>query len=397
MKIARKKGPALPGLMGPVRVDGDSSHLLRRVKAGDIVVIDHPDLDRATAQALAHADVAAVVNLSPMTTGRFPNPGPQVLTDAGVMVLESGQRDLLALKDGTAVRLHEQRLLVGDLPVASVVELDAAEVVRQEGAARAGMLNQLTTFAHHTTEFLQHEDALLLHGAGLPTLRTTMKGRPVVVVGPGAQGKAELAQIKRFVAEQKPVMIGVDGGAALIRAAGHPVHVAVLTTSEPESAASAKDHRAALAQAKDVLVRVSGTAAPGLLESFERSGLHVEQVATEATVEDVALLVALAGEPSVVVATGLDASLEEFLDSNRGGLASTFLTRLTLGSRLVDAAVVPALYSGRVRGTHLLWLLLAGLLAIAAALSVTPLGEQWAHDLWAWLQTSFDSIQGKLS
>lgn len=391
MKIARKKALDLPGTTGQLRIDRDIPHLLRRVRAGDIVVIDHQDLDRATAQHLVQADVVAVVNAGPMISGRFANRGPRTLAEGGVTVVETAGEGLLSLKDGTGARLHEGAVFVGEEQVAVGTELSMADIDEQMARARAGMLSQLSTFTHHTTEFLQHEEPLLLHDQGLPELATRVAGRPVVVVGPGPEATAELKLIKRFVAEQRPVLIGVDRGAEVIRAAGLTPDVVVLGgTDDPATAV--------LGTARDLVVRVSPGSERSTLEHYERANLRPVSMSSEATPEDLAMLLGLAGEASVIVAAGLDATLEEFLDSGRGGLASTFLTRLKVGPHLVDAQVVPVLYSGRVRARHLFWLVLAGLIALACAFAVaTPLGTQWAHDVWTWLQDAADSIQGKFS
>jgi uncharacterized membrane-anchored protein len=77
----------------------------------------------------------------------------------------------------------------------------------------------------------------------------------------------------------------------------------------------------------------------------------------------------------------MHATLDDFLDRQRAGLASTFLTRLRLGPDLVDAAALPRLYDGAVRPRHLVGALVAGVLALVAAVSVTPAGQQWVDDL----------------
>lgn len=389
--VARKKAQELPGISGTVRVDRDTSHLLNRLRAGDIVVIDHQDLDRGTAQAFVDARVAAVVNAQPMISGRYATLGPQVLADAGIVVVESGGETLMGLKDGASGRLHQGTLYLGEETVGEGVELDGPAIAERMDSARAGMLAQLSTFTHHTTEFLQQEESLLLHDVGLPDLATAIAGRPVVVVGPGPLAAAEFTHIKRFVAEQKPVLIGVDTGADVIRAAGRTPHVVVLGLAHEKPAT------AVLSRAQDVVVAVPAGTHEGALEQYERLNLRPRRVDTRSTPEDLAMLMALAGDASVIVAAGLDATLEEFLDSDRGGLASTFLTRLKVGPRLVDAQVVPALYSGRVRAVHLFWLMLAGLIALAAAFTVTPLGDQWAHQAWDWLVDAVNTLQGKLS
>jgi uncharacterized membrane-anchored protein len=90
----------------------------------------------------------------------------------------------------------------------------------------------------------------------------------------------------------------------------------------------------------------------------------------------------------------MHASLDEFLDRQRPGLASTYLTRLKVGDRLVDARAVPLLYSGRVRPRHLFVVLLAGLVAVVAAIGVTPVGQEWADELVRLIAQLTDDLQG---
>jgi uncharacterized membrane-anchored protein len=137
---------------------------------------------------------------------------------------------------------------------------------------------------------------------------------------------------------------------------------------------------AVLRKARDVVVLVESGSPRSATEHLERMSIRPLRFETTATAEDAALL--LAGrDASLVVGVGLHATLAEFLDRRRTGLASTFLTRLKLGPDLVDAAAVPRLYDGAVRPRHLVGALVAGVLAVAAAISVTPVGQQWVDDV----------------
>ncbi|MFN8195170.1 MAG: putative cytokinetic ring protein SteA [Nocardioidaceae bacterium] len=397
MKLSVRSRPPTPpaGLVAPARVDRRTSALLARLRPGDVAVVDHVDLDRATAQALVERRVAAVVNAEPMISGRFPNLGPQVLVDAGVPVVDAVGADLLLrVRDGADVRLLDGALFVGDELVATGRVVDA-ELVREEmEQAGAGLVAQLDSFTRNSVEFLRREEDLLLHGLGLPALRTAMGSRPVVVVVRAPDSAAELAGIERFVREQGALLVGVQRGADVLLHAGLRPHVVVLDSRADEvDTPSAK----ALRAAKDVVLRVDPGSGRAAEERIERLGIRPLACETGASPEDVALLLAHRGEASVVVGVGLHATLEEFLDRQRPGLASTYLTRLAVGERLVDARTLPGLYSGRVRPRHVFWVLLAGLAAVLAAIAVTPVGQQWAHDLLPVLRGLLDDLQGLFS
>jgi uncharacterized membrane-anchored protein len=388
-RTADKSSGILPGVHGTARVDRRLTTLLPRLRPGDVAVLDVLDLDRQTAQALVDARVAAVVDASALISGRFPNLGPQLLAEAGIVVVDGvGADALVAIREGSRVRVHEGAVHVGDRAVATGRQLDTATIDREMTAARQGMVTQLQTFTHTSSEFLRREQDLLLHGIGLPELRTRIAGRPVVVVADPHQLAAHRKALKAFLTEQRPVLVGVDAGADALLAAGHKPHVVVITAGlEPPSAK-------ALRAAEDVVLVVEPGAARSDSERLDRLGARSHRLETTASASDAALLMADAEEARVIVEVGTQTSLEEFLDRGRAGLASTYLTRLAVGSRLVDAAAVPTLYSGKVRPRHLLLALLLCVVAVAAAVASTPVGHDWAVDAQTWVT---DTVQGWLS
>jgi uncharacterized membrane-anchored protein len=394
MRISVRQRPALdqPGVLGTARVERRTRALLPRLRPGDVAVIDHVDLDRATAQALVDSGVAAVVNAAPMISGRYPNLGPEVLVQAGVVVVDRIRNDgFTALRDGRTVRVHEGSVYVDDEPVADGRDVDAASVTAELEAARSGLATQLESLTHNSTEFLRREQDLLLHGRGIPRLSTRVAGRPVVVVVRGDEHLAELERVRTFLREQHPVLIGVGAGAEVLHEAGlKPDVVVVDMTADQAEVPSA----AVLKGARDVVVRIDRGAGRAAVDQLERMGVRPLRFESAATPEDAALILADAGEAAVIVGVGMHATLEDFLDRQRTGLGSTYLTRLKVGPRLVDAAAVPFLYAGRVRPHHLLLVMLAGLVALAAAIGVTPVGQEWVDSWSASLSDLVDSLSG---
>jgi uncharacterized membrane-anchored protein len=358
--------------------------LLPRLKPGDVAVLDHLDLDRATAQALVDRGVAAVLNASPFLSGRYPALGPVLLADAGVVMLDRVE-GVDQIPDGARVRVHDEVVYVDGAAVALGRAVDAHVLAAEMEQARAGLGTQLDTFTHNSAAFLRREEGLLLHGDGLPAPATRIAGRPVIVVVDGAELTARLRTVRAFIKERRPVLIGVDGGAEALRAAGYTPDVVVLDTGPEAPELPAK---VTLKGARDVVVRVErGDHRP--IEQLERIGVRAARVETAATTEDVALLLAFAAEAQVIVGVGTHATLDEFLDRQRSGLASTYLTRLRVGQRLVDASAVPMLYSGRLRPRHLFLAILVGLVAVAVAVSTTPVGQEWLADLQTWVRQAW--------
>ena len=397
MKFASRTRPApdAPGVGGAARVDRRIRALLPRLRAGDVAVIDQLDLDRATAQRLLDAGVVAVLNASASISGRFPNLGPQVLADAGVVMVDQlGDSLFEAVKDGTPVVVDGDTVRVGPERTLTGRPLDRDAVSELVAEARTGLSAQLDAFTHNSTEFLRREQDVLLHGRGVPQVSTRIADRPVVVVVPGRDFESELKHARRFVAEQKPVVVAVDGAAEKLRAARiRPDVVVVSSSTRDEDLPSVRT----LKDATDVVVRVDRGTPRAALERFTKWGLSPLAFETSATTEDAAMILADSAHASVIVGVGMHATLDEFLDRQRAGLASTYLTRLKVGPKLVDATAVGTVYSGRVRPRHLVGVTLAGLVAVLAAVSTTPVGHQWADDLGDSTSSFIDNLQGKLS
>jgi uncharacterized membrane-anchored protein len=282
--------------------------------------------------------------------------------------------------------------MVGEQTVAEGRELTPADVAEHLAAAEAGLSTQLHTLTHNSAEFLRREEALVLHGEGIPRVRTRMRGRPVVVVAQGPDDAAELRRMRRYLREVKPVVIATGDGMAVARSAGLSPDVVVLDarTEDP----SAKELRAS----RDVVV----TDAPGMrtsggAERFERMGVRVVSMQTTATAADAALLLADAAGATPIVGVGLRGTVEEFLDGSREGIGSGYVTRLKVGPRLVDATAVPMLYSGQLRARHAYLVLLIGLIAVAAAIATTQVGHQWALDLRDQVEQLFHDLRGRVS
>ena len=398
MKFASRQQSSAPGITGTVRVDRRLGNVLRRSHPGDIAVIDQIDLDRGSAEALLEHRFAAVVNAAPFISGRFPNLGPELLAQAGVVLIdEVGPEIFGALKDGARVRLHEDTVYVGAQPVTSGRRLLLGDVQDLMDEAREGLTTQLQSLTHNTTEFLRREQDLLLHGKGVPDLRTRLSGRPVVVVVREFEHESDLQRIRSFIKEQHPVLVGVDAGADALLATGLRPDLLVIGEggfARPGGMETRVVSDKALTRSREVLLHADSSDRLVGADRLERLGVRAHRIAAGGATEDIALLVADIKGASLIVTVGTHATLDEFLDRHRSGLASTFLTRLRVGPRLVDARSVPPLYAGRVRLWQLALVLLAGLLALGAAVATTPTGEQWLKDWWSFVEQLVDTIRG---
>jgi len=382
MKISgllTRQHDVLPGVTGVARIDRNTSRLLRRVGPGDIAVLDEMDLDRATADALVTAEVAAVVNAAPSISGRYPNLGPEILVGAGIPLFDSvGGEVFRRVKDGTKLRLHEGGVFSGDKELAQGSEQSSDSVADLMVEAKTGLVDHLEAFSGNTIEFIRRESSLLLDGVGVPDVKIAMRGRHVVVVSNGYDHAEDLKRLKPFIKEYKPILVGVDGGADALTAAGYTPDLIV---GDPDGIGT----ETLKCGAQVVLPAHSDGHAPGL-ERIQDLGIGAITFPASGSSEDLALLIADHNDASLIVSVGAAATLHEFLDSGRrDSNPSTFLTRLKVGSKLVDGKAVATLYRSRVSTLAVILLVVAAVAAIVIALLISDAGQVYLdHGVALW-------------
>ncbi|MUL48810.1 thiamine pyrophosphokinase [Mycobacterium sp. CBMA293] len=376
--LTRNAGPK-PGVTGTARVDRDIDRLLRRVGPGDIVILDALDLDRITADALVEAEVAAVVNASSSISGRYPNLGPEVLVANGVTLIdETGPDVFKKVKDGAKVRLHNGGIYNGDRRLVLGNERSDEQIHEMMHEAKSGLVAHLEAFAGNTIEFIRSESPLLIDGMGIPDIDVDVSRRHVVVVTDDASAENDLKAIKPFIKEYQPVLVGVGGGADTLRKAGYRP---ALIVGDPEEM-SAEVLRSG---AQVVLPADADGHAKGL-ERIQDLGVGAMTFPAAGSAADLALLLVDHHGAALIVSVGHRANIEEFFDRTRqSSTPSTFLTRLKVGEKLVDAKAVATLYRSRVSGGAIALLVLAMLVAVIVALWVSRADTavlQWVTAHW---------------
>ncbi|WP_248488566.1 putative cytokinetic ring protein SteA [Tsukamurella sp. PLM1] len=383
----------LPGVTGTARVDKDTTRLLGRIGRGDIVVCDELDLDRTTADLMVEAGVAAVVNASPFISGRYPNLGPEVLAAAGIELIDDAGKEVFSrIKDGARVRVHEGVVYAGERELAEGEELTDTDVTSRMLAARSGVVDHLEAFAGNTVEFIRVESPLLIDGVGIPDVEVNLNERHVLVVSDGPDHAEDLKRLKPFIKEYAPVLIGVNRGAdALVKAGYRPD----LIVGDPEMITT----NTLRSGAQVVLPAAPDGHAPGL-ERIQDLGIGAMTFPATGSAADLALIIADHHGASLIVSVGHSASLEEFFDAGRReSNPSTFLTRLKVGTKLVDGKAVATLYRSRGHGGAIALFILAALVAVVVAVLVSNQGHdllQWVIDQWnrfaLWVQGQFRAL-----
>jgi uncharacterized membrane-anchored protein len=383
--VNREKAEEPPGIAAVARVDRRTKNITKRLNPGEIAIIDHSDLDRVSAEELINRKVVAVINCARSITGRYPNLGPQLLLDAGIPVVDDCGTDVLAkVTDGATVRLDNETLYLGDQVVAKGTPLTPDAVRAAMAEAKSMVSVQIEAFAANTLEFLRREHDMLTEGIPVPEMETDMSARHVLVVVRGYHYREDLAALRPYIREFKPVMVAVDGGADALLEAGY----------QPDAIFGDMDSVSdeALRCGAELIVHAYPDGrAPGMARVRE---LGLEAIACPAagTSEDIALLVADARGASLIVVVGTHWTLEEFLDKGRPGMASTFITHLRVGAKLVNARGVHQLYQSRISGWSLLAMVLAAAATILVAVAFSPAGavlvryfEATWHSFTYWL------------
>jgi uncharacterized membrane-anchored protein len=352
-------------LTGQAKLDRRTKNLVKRLSADDIAIIDHTDLDRVSAEELVECGVRVVVNVASSQSGRFPNPGPLALVRAGVRLIDVPGADLFeSVNEGELLTVRGAGLFRNGTCLATGRVLDERELERVLGDQRGRVTEALEAFAENTMRYLREEGKLLSEGIDFPQLTTRFRDRHALVVARGPGYKRDLRMVKPYIRDFKPVLIAVDGGADALLEAGYKPDVIV---GDMDSVSDG-----ALRCGAELLVHgYRDGEAPGELRAQEL-GVPYQIARATGISEDLALLLAYEKGSELIVAVGTHFNLIEFLERNRAGMSSTFITRLKVGEILIDAKGVSRLASRQVGIWPLVLLALAGLGAIAAAILVSP-------------------------
>jgi uncharacterized membrane-anchored protein len=387
-KLVPLHGPAPAGTVaGPVRPGRKTKLLVKHLRRGDIALVDHLDIDRVSAEELIVAGAVAVLNCSASSSGTYPNLGPQLLVEAGVLLVDLPDDSLFdTLSDGDPVVVVAggpaggQVLRRGEL-IAGGEVLDLGRVRADTEARRREIGEALERFAHNTIEHMREERELLAGRIELPRFATDFRDRSTLVVVRGVGHQHDLRVLRPFIRDMRPLLIAVDGGAESLLEAG-------LTPDMIVGDMDSAGEDALRCGAELVVHSYPDGRAPGR-HRLEELGLEFKLVPAPGTSQDVAMLIAAEKGARLIVSVGSQFNLVEFLDRNRKGMSSTFLTRLRIGEILVDAKGVNRLYRPRPGLTPLLVVIVAGLIALVAVVWMTPALRDVVELLWLKVQLLF--------
>jgi uncharacterized membrane-anchored protein len=325
-------------IVGTARLGARTKHLVKRLQPGDIAVIDHVNVDRIAAEELIACGVAAVVNASPSSDGKYPNAGPIMLARAGIRLVDAPDAAVFdLLRDGEQLTIDgDGTVLAGDQEVLRGRILSIPELESELAAQRARIDEVLAEFAENTVEHVRQETDILTGSIDFPATRVSFRDRHVLIVVRGERHRRDLKALRTYIRNVRPLIVAVDGGADGVLEAGLKPDIIL---GDMDSASDSS-----LACGAELIVHAYPDGrAPGR-ERLVDLGLPYTVVPAAGTSEDVAMLMAHEKGADLIVSVGAHFNLIEFLDRKRGGMSSTFLTRLRIGEKLVDAKGVSRLY-----------------------------------------------------
>lgn len=368
-------------IKGIVKKDFKTKALCKRLHPGDIALIAHPDLDELAAQELAERGVKAVINACNTFSGDYPAQGTKVLLEEGIFILDKVGKNIFS-----EVEEGEVLTIVGNTIFYSNKKIAQGRVMRKEiladhmVRAEENLNRKLDFFVQNTLAFARKEKKLILDKLDIPELKTRIEGKHVLIVVRGKNYKKDLRAIVSYIKEVKPVLIGVDGGADALREIGFNCHIIIGDMDSVEDAA--------LFKAEEIIVHAYPDGrAPGMAR-ISRLGLKAKIISAPGTSEDLAFLLAYEQKAALIVAVGSHSHMLDFLEKGRKGMASTFLVRLKIGSKLVDAKGLAHLYRGNIRWQSFSVLLAAALFPIAVLAALSPLVRHFLY-LFFWKMKFF--------
>ena len=354
---------------GAARLDKRTKDLTKRLETGEIAIIDHRDIDRVSAEALVDAGVPIVINASPSISGDYPNIGPAILVRNGITLIDDvGVEIFSRVKEGATLTIENGDIFSKGNLIAQGRVLSAYHVDQLLEAAKANIGERLDEFARNTIKYLEEEKSIVTGDIVVPDVKTNIWGRHVLVVVRGYHYKEDLATLKPYIREMKPVLIGVDGGAdALLEEKLTPD----IIIGDMDSVSDA----ALTCGAELVVHAYENGQAPGmqrLVELGVGNGEAVRVWPLRATSEDLALLLGWELGAQIIVAVGTHTNLIEYLDKGRKGMASSFLVRLKVGPKLLDAKGVNQLYRSTTSPLSVFPLILATIGVVGGLILISP-------------------------
>ena len=352
-------------IRGTIKKDKKTKNLIKRLNPGDIALINHRDLDEIAATSLVEAKVKCIINLDKTISGKYPNQGPSILLEAGIPIFESDEEELYEkFVEGETIELVDSKVIANGNVLGTCEELNRAKIQELLEIGYHNIEVELDKFIENTLEYAKKEKGLVLGKTPIPKIKTKLHNRHVLVVVRGKDYKKDLMAIQNYISEMNPILIGVDGGGDALLEFGYVPDIVI---GDMDSVSDK-----CLKLSKEIIVHAyTNGKAPGL-DRVKELGLEAKIFPSPGTSEDIALLLAYSNNADLIVAVGTHNSMIDFLEKGRSGMASTFLVRLKVGAKLIDAKGVNKLYKSSLKAKYVIGLGIAALIPIVVVSLLFP-------------------------
>ncbi len=367
---------------GIARIDQRTKHLVKRIAPNEIAIINHSELDDVAAKALVAAKVKAVVNAASSLSDKYPNPGPLTLVQAGIVLLDDvGEQIMETVTEGQVVEIIDSIVYCNNKEIGQGHILTQDEIIEKMEITKNNMQEVVSDFVLNTLTYARNEIGLINGEYSLPILSTAFQGKHALIVVRGEHYKEDLNAIKSYIDDVRPILVGVDGGADALWEFGYKPDIIV---GDMDSVSD----KVLLGGSELVVHAYRDGNAPGL-SRLEALGLEASIFAAPGTSEDIAMLIAYEYGAELIVAVGTHSNVQDFLEKGRKGMASTFLVRLKVGTKLVDAKGVSKLYHNPLKIRHIAQIALAALLPVAVIVMITPSTRELVRMLYLHIKLLF--------
>lgn len=369
-------------IKGKIRLDKRTKDLAKRLKPDEIAIIDHEDIDSVAARMIVDTGVKTVINTAKSSSGKYPNLGPKVLFDAGITIIDDAEKKLFdILKEQDEIEINDGKIIKDEKFLSNGVVLTNDLINQMLEDSKKNLGAELEKFVKNTLEYISSEQSILLDPTNLPDVGNLFYNKPALIVVRGEGYKKDLAAIRAYIKDEKPILIGVDGGADALIDMGFKPHL-IIGDMDSVSDAALK------CGARIIVHAYTDGKAPGL-PRVQQLGVEATVCAVPGTSEDLALLLAYEKGAKLIIAVGTHSNMIDFLDKGRKGMSSTFLARLKVGSRLVDAKGVRHLYKVLPGYKHLAFMVLAALVAFFTIIAVSPTLQDNIKDIMLEMKSKF--------
>ncbi|SCY98887.1 putative cytokinetic ring protein SteA [Alkaliphilus peptidifermentans] len=348
----------------PLRIDKKTKNLVTRLNPGEVAVIHHKDLDEIAALSLVEKKVLAVINCDNFISGKYPNSGPSILLKNQIPMYEAENSILFEhLVDGDIIEINNNSLYLDGKLISQLKEITTEFIATALIEAEANLEIELEKFIDNTLHYASKEKNLLLRDLSIPIPKLNIKGRHVLVVVRGKNYREDLETILPYIKQEKPVIIGVDGGGDALLEFGIIPDILI---GDMDSVSDI-----CLKRSKQVYVHAYLDGYSPGMERIKKLGIDVTTFPAPGTSEDIAMLLAYENGADLIVAVGTHSNMVDFLEKGRSGMASTLLVRMKIGTKLVDAKGVNQLYQSTIETRHIIWLGLASIIPIVIIAGVS--------------------------